>query len=107
MAKKKYYYRDKSGNLDWHDKPAPHYGKENATERSPSFGARGWATGLTSVGASVHSSQVGEFREDAKKHGFTGVDFKNDGTAVFYSRGERARYLKHRGLRDRNGGYSD
>lgn len=103
---KQYLYRDDDGVLGWHDNPKPRKG-ENADGRSPGFGAKGWATGLESIGASVHSNQVNEFREDAKKAGFTGVEFKGDGTAVFSSRGERARYLKHRGLRDRDGGYSD
>ena len=107
MSRKKYYYRNKKGDLGWHDEPAPEYGKENATKNSRRLGTNAWSTGLSSVEAAVHSNQVDEFRGDAKKHGFTGVDFKKDGTAVFSSRRERAKYLKHRGLRDRDGGYSD
>ncbi len=107
MSRKKYLYRNKKGDLGWHDTPAPEYGKESVTKTSRKLGTNAWSTGLSSVAAAVHSNQVGEFREDAKTHGFTGVDFKNDGTAVFSSRGERAKYLKHRGLRDRDGGYSD
>jgi hypothetical protein len=62
---------------------------------------------MVSDGASVHSNQVNEFREDVNKNGFTGVDFKSDGTAVFSSRNERSRYLRHRGLYDRDAGYGD
>lgn len=102
---REYLYKDDDGVNRWHDHPKGYTPRKNA--ETPSFGANGWATGLESVGASVHSNQVNEFREDAKKAGFTGVDFRNDGMAVFSSRGERRRYLKHRGLRDRDGGYSD
>ena len=107
MAYKKYYYRDKDGILGWHDQPAPKFGEENKKKADRNFGANGWSTGLSSVAASVHSSQANEFRQDAKDHGFTGVDFTNDGTAVFSSRNERAKYLAHRGLYDRNAGDSD
>lgn len=107
MTRKKYYYRDKKGNLGWHDEPAPHYGKENVTRASRRCGTNVWSTGLTSDASGVHPSQVQEFREDARARGFTGVDFTPDGTTVFSSRKERAGYLKMRGLIDRDGGYSD
>ncbi len=107
MARNKYYYRNKDGVLDWHDTPAPKFGEENKKKVDRNFGANGWSTGLSSVAASVHSSQTDEFRQDAKDHGFTGVDFKSDGTAVFSSRNERAKYLAHRGLYDRDAGYGD
>ena len=108
MAKlRQYLYKDNKGVNRWHDHPKGYEPNESATHHSRAFGANGWSTGLESVGAAVHSNQVSEFREDAKKAGFTVVDFKNDGTAVFSSRGERRLYLKHRGLLDRDGGYSD
>ena len=104
---KKYYYRNKDGELAWHDNPAPEYGKENAKSSARRLGTNAWATGLVSDGAGVHPSQVKEFREDLSNHGFTGVSFKDNGDCVFTSRKERSRYLRHRGLHDRNGGYGD
>ena len=101
MSRKKYYYRNKKGELGWHDEPAPEYGKENVKRVSRRLGTNAWSTGLSSVAAAVHSNQVDEFRGDARKHGFTGVDFKNDGTAVFSSRRERAKYLRNRSRRSR------
>jgi hypothetical protein len=71
------------------------------------FGSNSWATGVTSQAAGCHSSQVEEFREDARRAGITGVDFKPDGAAVFSSRGARKRYLQFRGLCDRDAGYGD
>ena len=70
MRRKKYYYRNKKGELAWHDEPTPEYGKENVTRVSRKLGTNAWATGLSSVAAAVHSNQVNEFREDAKSHGF-------------------------------------
>ena len=81
--------------------------KENAQTRDRRCGTNAWATGLVSDGAGVHPSQVKEFREDLSNHGFTGVSFKDNGDCVFTSRKERSRYLRHRGLHDRNGGYGD
>ena len=91
MARKKYYYRNKEGELGWHDQPQPKFGEENKKKVDRNFGANGWSSGLSSVAASVHSSQTNEFRQDAKDHGFTGVDFTDNGTAIFSSRKERAK----------------
>ena len=107
MSKKKYYYRNKDGELAWHDEPAPEFGKENARKTDRRLGTNAWSTGLVSDAAGVHPNQVKEFREDVQKQGFTGVSFTEGGDCVFHSRRERARYLKHRGLHDRNGGYGD
>lgn len=104
-AKREWLWTDADGVNRWHDHPEPDPRKSKSTEVG--FGAKGWATGLSSDSAGVPSRQVGEFREDAQKHGFTGVDFTSDGTAVFSSRAERTRYLKHRGLYDRDAGYGD
>ena len=104
---KKYYYRNKEGELAWHDKPAPEFGKENAQTRDRRCGINAWSTGLVSDGAGIHPSQVKEFREDLSKHGFTGVSFTDGGDCVFHSRKERSRYLRHRGLHDRDAGYGD
>lgn len=107
-ARKKWLWRDKDGELKWHDHPAPEFGKpEGEKNTTRHFGANGWATGLESDAAGVHSSQVDEFREDARSHGFTGVEFSNDGQVRFHSRGQRAAYLRHRGLFDRDAGYGD
>ena len=104
---KKYYYSNKDGELAWHDEPAPEFGKENVKKADRRLGTNAWSTGLVSDAAGVHPNQVKEFREDAQKQGFTGVSFTDSGDCVFHSRRERARYLKHRGLFDRNGGYGD
>ena len=107
MSKKKYYYRNNEGEMAWHDQPLPEFGKENAKKSGRRLGTIAWATGLVSDAAGVHPNQVSEFRDDAQKNGFTGVSFTEGGDCVFHSRRERARYLKHRGLFDRNGGYGD
>lgn len=66
-----------------------------------------WSRPLQSDGAGCHPSQVKEFNEKAKSAGFTGVSFSPDGTCNFNTRGQRAKYLKHIGMHDRNGGYGD
>jgi len=105
---KKYLWKDADGEVRWHDYPVPARGAPPEDyDDSRSFGANGWSTGLESDAAGIHSSQVGEFREDARKHGFTGVEFTTDGRAKFHSRGQRAAYLRHRGLYDRDAGYGD
>jgi hypothetical protein len=71
------------------------------------FGSNKWATGVESVAAGCHSSQVAEFSENARKAGVTGVDFKPDGTAVFTSRGARKKYCEFRGICDKDAGYGD
>jgi hypothetical protein len=59
------------------------------------------------LGCDVHA--VNEFREDAAKHGYSGVEWKPDPTcptfyqAHFSSRSEWRKYVAHRGLYDRNG----
>lgn len=107
MSRKKYYYRNKSGELAWHDQPAPEFGKENVTRESRRCGTNAWATGLISDAAGCHPSQVKEYRQDIANHGFTGVDVSPAGDVVFSSRKERSRYLKHRGMIDRDGCYGD
>ena len=99
-----FLWKDPDGENRWHDHRQPRDGLNNEASRC---GTNAWSTGLVSDGAGVHQNQVNEFREDAKSHGFTGVEFTKSGDCVFTSRRERARYLKHRGLRDRNAGYGD
>jgi len=60
-----------------------------------------------SLGVGAH--QVDDLRTDARNHGFTGVEFKQDPvTPEFYqcnvdaSTKEFQRYLKHRGMADYN-----
>jgi hypothetical protein len=77
------------------------------TESSVFLGAKGWATGLESAAAGCHSSQVDEFRKDARDAGISGVDFRPDGSAVFSCRSARKEYMRHRGLYDRDAGYGD
>ena len=100
---KEFLWRDSDGVNRWHK----HKESDKDKPDDVRCGASGWSTGLKSLGAGVHFSQVNEFREDAKQSGFTGVEFSKSGDCVFTSRGERARYLKHRGLVDRDGGYGD
>ena len=106
MVRKQYLWTDPDGVNRWHDHPEPDPRKKNK-EAGRVMGTNARSTGMGSDGASVHSNQVNEFREDVNKNGFTGVDFKSDGTAVFSSRNERSRYLRHRGLYDRDAGYGD
>jgi hypothetical protein len=60
-----------------------------------------------SLGVGLH--QVKEMEDDAKLHGFHGVEWKEDPTAGgfyqahFDSPSEWGRYVKHRGLQDHNG----
>ncbi len=71
------------------------------------LGAKGWATGCVSEGAGCHSSQVDQFRQDAREAGITGVDFTAEGKAVFSCRSARRDYMKLRGMFDRDAGYGD
>ena len=103
---RKYLWKDDDGEIRWHDVPAPVYGS-SGQGGDRHFGANGWSTGLESDSASIHSSQVNEFREDAKKQGLTGVEFDESGNVKFTSRDQRSRYLRHRGLYDRDAGYGD
>ena len=103
---RKYLWKDEEGEVRWHDVPAPARGAPKP-EGGRYFGANGWSTGLESDSASVHSSQVNDFREDAKKQGLTGVEFDKSGNVKFSSRDQRARYLQHRGFYDRDAGYGD
>lgn len=67
------------------------------------------------LGVYVH--QLGQFEEDRKKHGFTGVEFRPDPLcpvhyqAHFSSFEEHERYMKHRGMfdkgRSKGGGMSE
>jgi hypothetical protein len=62
---------------------------------------------LQSVASACHPSQVQEFNEEVKKAGLTGVEYKPDGTCEFTSRSQRAKWNRHRGLRDNDAGYGD
>ena len=106
-APKKYLWLDPDGGNRWHDFPVPSRENPPGSAGDRYFGANGWSTGMHSESASIHSSQVGEFRDDAKKHGFTGVEFDKIGNVRFTSREQRSRYLRHRGLYDRDAGYGD
>ena len=68
---------------------------------------RAWASPLVSVAAGCHPDQVDEFNKKAKADGFSGVSFNHEGDALFDSRGQRSKYLKHINMCDRDGGYSD
>ena len=99
-----FLWRDPDGVNRWHDHRKPHGGYKNDSNKC---GTNAWSPGLLSDACGVHENQVAEFREDVKAHGFTGVEFTNSGDCVFTSRRERARYLQHRGLHDRDAGYGD
>ena len=61
----------------------------------------------TSVGVGVPSHCAASFEQDARDNGFTGVTFDKKGNCKITSRSERRRYLKYRGVRDNDAGYSD
>jgi len=62
---------------------------------------------LISEGCGVMRSQVGEAREQIRRHGIQGAQVHDNGQIRFTSRRARKEYLKMRGLRDNDGGYSD
>jgi hypothetical protein len=62
---------------------------------------------LKSTAMSVHPDQVQEMNALVKGDGLTGVYFDPKGTCWTTSRGQRARAMKLRGLRDNDGGYGD
>jgi hypothetical protein len=66
-----------------------------------------WSRPLKSDGAGCHPTQAKEFNEQAKKDGFSGVRFSEDGTCHFSTRGQRKKYLRKIGMLDRNAGYGD
>lgn len=104
MALREYLYKDPDGKLRWHDHPK---GQKPKSTGGRYFGANGWSTGMRSDAAGIAPQQVQKFNEDAKNAGFTGVSFDSEGTAVFTSRRQRAAYLRHRGLCDKDAGYGD
>ncbi len=75
----------------------------------PGYSSYGEGKPLVSEGLGVMPRQVQWFREDAAKHGFTGIDFNAKGQCIISDRGDRGRrgYLKHRGLHDEDGCYGD
>ena len=62
---------------------------------------------LISEGCGVMKSQVGEAREMIRRHGIQGAAVHDNGQIRFTSRRARKEFLKTRGLRDCDGGYSD
>ena len=64
---------------------------------------------LPSVAASCHRDQVEEYREEARKHGLTGLEYDNNGNAFFTDRGDAGRrgWMKLTGRHDNDGGYGD
>ena len=99
-----FLWKDPDGVNRWHDHRQP---RKSFKNESSKCGTNAWSTGLVSDACGVHPEQVKEFQRDAQSHGFTGVEFTKGGECVFTSRRERARYLRHRGLHDRSGGYGD
>jgi hypothetical protein len=79
-----------------------------------------WNRPVRMLSVSVHSSQVADYREDAKQAGFTGIEVRDDGTIFAATRSQRKEYFKHRTralqqmtgdmnrvVHDRDGGYGD
>jgi len=62
---------------------------------------------LISEGCGVMKAQVGEMREAIRQHGIQGAAVHDNGQIRFTSRRARKEFLKMRGLRDSDGGYSD
>lgn len=102
MTTKILRYNKETGNVDEFEKS-----KAPTSGEMLFLGNNGWSTGLTSLGAGCHSSQVQEFREDLDKSGISGVEITNSGAVKFYSRAARRKYMEYRGLVDRDAGYGD
>lgn len=62
---------------------------------------------LISDGCGVMKAQVGEAREEIRRHGIQGAAVLDNGQIRFTSRRARKEFLKMRGLKDNDGGYSD
>lgn len=62
---------------------------------------------LLSDGCGVMKSQVGEARQLIERHGIQGAAVLDSGQIRFTSRRARREFLKMRGLKDNDGGYSD
>ena len=62
---------------------------------------------IKSDSAGVNPTQISEFSEKASKMGVPTQFDSKTGQAIFTSRGHRSRYMKLRGLHDRQGGYGD
>ncbi len=71
----------------------------------PSGGCAAWP--IKSDSAGVNPQQIQEFSEKASKMGVPTQFDSKTGQAIFTSRGHRAKYMKLRGLHDRQGGYGD
>jgi hypothetical protein len=67
---------------------------------------RRWSRGLESVGCGVHPSQVADDRAISEKHGWR-PEYTPDGNPIFRSRAQRKKFMRERGLIDRDGGYGD
>jgi hypothetical protein len=62
---------------------------------------------MVSDAMSTNPSQAAEFNEAVKAAGILGVHYDANGDCHLSSPGARKAWAQHRGLRDRNGGYSD
>jgi len=80
---------------NWLDAPA--MAANTYSEHSP----------LISEGCGVMKAQVGEARNIIAIHGIPGVAVLDSGQMRFTSRRARKEWLRVRGLRDNDGGYSD
>ena len=69
-------------------------------------GLIGWKP-IESIALEVHTSQVDEMMDHAKKHGVPTEFNRETGAPIFTSRSHRRAYLKMEGVHDRQGGYGD
>ncbi len=75
-----------------------------ASKRHKKVVKRSWP--MVSDALGVHPSQVEEFREQAKRSGLTGIDFREDGRCVISDKGQYEKYLPVRGVFNRDGNTS-
>ena len=71
------------------------------------LGSNVWSRGHRSDALSIHPDQVHEFNEDAKRMGFTGIEWKADGTYVATSKKQHRDWMKLNGYYNRDAGYGD
>ena len=69
--------------------------------------AKGVAGPVVSHGLACHPDQVSEFNQALKAEGYTGIEYKPDGMCIVSSKKQGKKYMKDRGLYNRDAGYGE
>lgn len=94
--------------LRWEDGEVREYKKGSQPVSMAGPSGSPWGRGGQICNAlKCHSNQVSEFRRDLERSKIPGVDILDNGSVKFESRKARREYMRHRGVFDKDAGYSD